>query len=203
MKKASRSLARLPSGESAGPREPAHADVVNHDPSAEFHRQEVRHRPCGGDCAITGGISMADSTAYLSAVAALVGTFVGGITSIATSWLGQQRQTREQRRAREKDELQALYKQFIIDASNLFADALEHDATEIPKLVDIYATLNRIRVLSSPQVIAEADKAFRMIIDTYARENTTFAAIRQSIDQGFPDPLRGFSEACHEDLKTY
>ena len=96
--------------------------------------------------------------AYLSAVAALVGTFVGGITSIATSWLGQQRQTKEQRRAREKDELQALYKQFIQDASKLYVDALEHNTTEIPKLVDIYATLNRMRVLSSPKVIAEADK---------------------------------------------
>src|SRR6266481_2693427 len=93
---------------------------------------------------------MADPAAYMSAFAALVGTFVGGITSIATSWLGQQRQTREQRRARDKDELQALYKQFIFDASKLYGDALEHNTTEIPKLVDIYATLNRLRVLSSP-----------------------------------------------------
>ena len=52
------------------------------------------------------GHVMAEPVAYLSAVAALVGTFVGGITSIATSWLGQQRQTKEQRRAREKEELQ-------------------------------------------------------------------------------------------------
>jgi len=44
---------------------------------------------------------MADSATYMSAVAALVGTFVGGITSIATSWLGQQRQTKEQRWARQ------------------------------------------------------------------------------------------------------
>jgi len=60
---------------------------------------------------------MAEPAAYLSAVAALVGTFVGGITSIATSWLGQQRQTKEQRREHQKDELQGLYKQFILDAS--------------------------------------------------------------------------------------
>ena len=46
-----------------------------------------------------------DSATYLSAVAALVGTFVGGITSIATSWLGQQRQTKEQRRAQAKAEM--------------------------------------------------------------------------------------------------
>jgi hypothetical protein len=73
---------------------------------------------------------------------------------------------------------------------------------EIPKLVDVYATLNRMRVLSSPKVVAEADNALRMIIDTYAKENTTFSGIRQSISHGFPDPLRAFSEACHEELKT-
>src|SRR3954464_3523049 len=113
---------------------------------------------------------MADSVAYLSALAALVGTFVGGITSIATSWLDQQHQTREQRRARQKAEVEALYKLFIQDASKLYVDALEHNTTEIPKLADIYATLNRIRVLSSPRVIAEADKALRMIFDTYNKE---------------------------------
>jgi hypothetical protein len=146
---------------------------------------------------------MADSAAYLSAVAALVGTFVGGITSIATSWLGQQRQTKEQRRAREKDEVRALYKQFILDASKLYGDALEHNSTEIPKLVDIYATINRMRVLSPPKVVAEADKALRLIIDTYAQENKTFSGIRQSISKGFPDPLRAFSQACHEELKMF
>ena len=146
---------------------------------------------------------IAESAAYLSAVAALIGTFVGGVTSIATSWLGQQRQTREQRRAHEKEELQALYKQFIQDASKLYVDALEHNTTEIPKLVDIYTTLNRMRVLSSPNVVAEADKALRAIVDTYDQENKTFSWIRQSISHGFSDPLRAFSQACHEDLKSY
>jgi hypothetical protein len=146
---------------------------------------------------------MADSAVYLSAVAALVGTFVGGITSIATSWLGQQRQTKEQRRAREKDELQGLYRQFILDASKLYVDALEHNSTEIAKLDDVYATLNRMRVLSSPKVIAAAENALRMIMDTYAKENATFSGIRQLIDHGFPDPLRAFSQACHEQLKMH
>src|ERR1700731_2468326 len=112
---------------------------------------------------------MAESVAYLSAVPALAGTFVGGITSLAPSWLGQQRQTKEQRRAREKDELQALYKQFIEDASKLYVDALEHNTTELSKLVDIYTTINRMRVLSSHKVVAAADSALRTILDTYAK----------------------------------
>src|SRR6266478_3943851 len=146
---------------------------------------------------------MADSAAYMSAFAALVGTFVGGITSIATSWLGQQRQTKEQRRARQKAEVQALYKQFILDGSKLYVDALEHNTTELSKLVDIYATLNRMRVLSSHKVVAAADSALRTILDTYAKENATFSGVRESIIHGFPDPLRAFADACHEELTTY
>jgi hypothetical protein len=146
---------------------------------------------------------MAESAAYLSAVAALVGTFVGGITSIATSWLGQQRQTKEQRRARQKAEVQALYKQFILDGSRLYVDALEHNTTELSKLVDIYSTLNRMRVLSSHKVVAAADSALRTILNTYAKENATFSGVRESIIHGFPDPLRAFADACHEELNTF
>ena len=146
---------------------------------------------------------MTDAAPYLSAAAALVGTFVGGITSVATSWLGQQRQTKEQRKAREKEALQELYKQFIDNASRLYLDALEHNTTEMSKLVDIYSTLNRMRVLSSPKVVAAADSALRVIVGVYANQNATFAGIRQSIGHGFLDPLRPFSEACHEELKEH
>jgi hypothetical protein len=146
---------------------------------------------------------MTDAAPYLSAVAALVGTFVGGITSIATSWLGQQRQTKEQRKAQDKEELQVLYKQFIHDGSRLYLDALEHNTTKLSKLVDIYATLNRMRLLSSPKVVAEADNALHLIIEAYAKENTTFSGIRQSIGHGLLDPLRPFSEACREELMAY
>jgi hypothetical protein len=41
------------------------------------------------------------------------------------------------------------------------------------------------------------------VIDIYAKEITTLSEIRQSISHGFPDPLRAFSEARHEELKTY
>ena len=146
---------------------------------------------------------MTDTAPYLSAVAALAGTFVGGITSVAASWLGQQRQTNEQRRVREKEALQTLYKQFIENASRLYLDALEHNTTEISKLVDVYSTLNRMRVLSSPKVVAAADSALRVIVGVYANENATFSGVRQSIGQGFLDPLRPFSDACHEELKNH
>jgi len=140
--------------------------------------------------------------AYISATAALVGAFVGGGTSIATSWLSQKYQTREQRIAREKDARQAVYTQFLNEASKLYVDALTHDSTELAKLVDIYATLNRIRIFSTAKVIEAADQALREIIDTYGKKDRTFAEIRQNIHTGFSDPLRQFSEECHRDLAS-
>jgi hypothetical protein len=89
---------------------------------------------------------------------------------------------------REKEALQTLYKQFIENTSRLYLDALEHNTTEIAKLVEVYSTLNRMRVLSSPKVVAAADSARRVIVWVYATENATFSRIRQSIGQGFLDP---------------
>ena len=58
-------------------------------------------------------------------------------------------------------------------------------------------------MLSSAKVIEEADKALRTIVDTYSRQNTTFSGVTHSIREGFPDPLRAFSEACHEELQMF
>jgi hypothetical protein len=145
--------------------------------------------------------------AYITALSAIVGTFVGGVTSIATSWVGQRYQIKEQRIARERVERPALYRQFILDASKLYVDALEHDKTEISELVDIYSTVNRIRVQSSKKVIDEADKALRTIIGVYSDKNKSFSDLAASVNgngkSDFPDPLRDFSQACREDLETY
>ena len=135
--------------------------------------------------------------------AALVGTFVGGITSIATSWLGQQRQTKEQRRARQKAEMQALYKLFIQDASKLYVDALEHNTTEI--------------TLAGRHLRHAQSDARIVITQGHCRGRQRAANDRrylcqeehdilrgQTIDQPrLPDTLRAFSEAYHEELKMY
>jgi DeoR/GlpR family transcriptional regulator of sugar metabolism len=99
---------------------------------------------------------MADAAPYLSAVAALAGTFSGGVTSVATSWLGQQLQTKEQRRAQEKAALQTLYKEFIESASRLYLDAwstiapkLQSSSTFIPRSISLrpitYKLCHRLR----------------------------------------------------------
>src|SRR5258707_11481379 len=103
--------------------------------------------------------------AYLTALAALAGSALGGLTSLASAWLTQHRQARAERLSQDKSRRQKLYKQFIDEASKLYADALAHDQAEVSALVSIYALISRMRVLSSSAVIERAEAVVRMIID--------------------------------------
>jgi hypothetical protein len=101
---------------------------------------------------------------------------------------------------RRRPEKQKLYKQFIDEASKLYADALVHDKSEVSALVDMYALIGRMRILSSDAVIAKAEAVARMIIDTYFSPNKTFPELRQLMDSRPMDPLREFSEVCRKEL---
>jgi hypothetical protein len=139
---------------------------------------------------------------YVPAVAALAGSAIGGLTSFASAWLNQERQDRATRLSQDKARRQKLYKQFIDEASKLYADALTHDQAEISALVSVYALIGRMRVLSSPAVVEEADTVVRTIVDAYFAPNKTFPELRKLMSSHSIDPLRAFSEQCREDLSN-
>ena len=78
--------------------------------------------------------------------------------------------------------------------------SLVSDDAEVSKFVKLYAMLNRMRVLSSPQVIETAEKVIHLIAETYFGPNLTMRDLRGRA--GEVDILRHFSDACREDLKT-
>ncbi len=139
-------------------------------------------------------------SAYVSAMAALSGSVVGGVTSLAASWLSQSAQVRANQLVQDKSRRQDLYKAFIEEASRIFAHALVNNAAEIASLVNLYAMISRMRILSSPAVVQHADALVRLIIDTYFEPNTTLRELRDAVDRNRFDPIRQFSEACREDL---
>ena len=67
------------------------------------------------------------NAAYISAFAALAGSAIGAMTSLAAAWLSQHVQFRVQQRATDLSRREELYKNFIEEASKWFADAFEHD----------------------------------------------------------------------------
>jgi hypothetical protein len=137
---------------------------------------------------------------YISAVAALSGSVIGGFTSLAASWLSQNAQARAQQSIRNREHRQGLYKAFIEEASRLYAHALETDEADITDMVKLYAFTNEMRIVSSPAVAEAADGVVRLIIETYFEPNRTLDDVRKSLASGWLDPLRGFSEACRRDL---
>jgi hypothetical protein len=139
--------------------------------------------------------------AYLSALAALAGSTIGGLTSLTASWLTQHVQFRAQLRAQDLGQREALYKGFIEEASRLYADAYEHSNGEISKLVNLYALIGRMRILSSQRVVDGAERVVGVIIETYRAPNKTFRDVVEIIDDKTMDPLRDFGEACRRELR--
>ena len=140
--------------------------------------------------------------AYVPAVAALAGSAIGGLTSLMSAWLTQQRQANAQLLAQEKAKRQKMYKQFIEEASKLFADALVHDKSEVSALVGVYALISRMRVLSNSVVVERAEAVVRLIVNTYFLPNKTFPELRDLMSGRVLDPLREFSEACRDELRS-
>jgi hypothetical protein len=139
---------------------------------------------------------------YVPALAALAGSAIGGLTSFASTWLNQARQDRASRLSQDKARQQKLYKQFIDEASKLYADALMHDEAEVSALVSVYSLIGQMRVLSRPLIIEGAEAVVRTIVDTYFSPNKTFLELRKLIGSPAMDPLRAFSEKCREDLSN-
>jgi hypothetical protein len=140
--------------------------------------------------------------ASISALAALAGSVVGGLTALATSWLTQQAQARAQEHASDRTAREALYRDFILEASRLYGDALVHDKPEVSNLVGLYAMVSRMRVRSSPPIVENAEKVARTIVETYFAPNKTLGELHEIAKSDEWDPLRGFSEACREELRA-
>jgi len=123
------------------------------------------------------------------------------MTSFASAWLTQHHQDRAKRLLKDKGSRQSLYKQFIDEASKLYADALMHDKSDISALVSVYALIDQMRILSSSAVVEKAETVVRAIVDTYFAPNKTFREFRQLVDSGTIDLLRPFTDECRAELQ--
>src|SRR5579863_2018128 len=142
--------------------------------------------------------------AYVSAMAALVGSVVGGLSFINTNWLSQRAQARAGQMAHEMELREDLYRDFIIAASKACGDALLNSEPQIAELVSLHAMISRMRIVSLPGTIACADKIMLTIIDTYFSPNQSVRELRELIKVGAGiDPLRDFSEVAREELRLF
>jgi|SRR5579862_4068753 len=140
---------------------------------------------------------------YFSAFAALAGSLVGGVTSMATSWVAQRAQLKGQQRRHDITRREELYRAFIEEAAKLYADAFAHNEADVSKLVRLYALISSMRVVSSTQIVDSADYVVRTIIETYLGPNKSMRDALEILNNDALNPLRRFSEACREELRRY
>ena len=87
------------------------------------------------------------NAAYISALAALFGSVIGGFTSLATTWLTQRGQAKLQQRIEDKTKRETLFARFIDASSLLYADAFTHESTDLAKIAELYAMISRMRLV--------------------------------------------------------
>lgn len=142
-----------------------------------------------------------DST-IVSALAAVLGSLVGGASTVATTWVVQQTQSRRKLVRNEKKHREELYGEFITECCKRSIDSFERGLEEPEILLKTYELVNRIRLCASEAVLVEAQRLVDSIVHQYLESNLSPQETRELLRKGqFVDPLRPFAEACRSELK--
>jgi hypothetical protein len=139
-------------------------------------------------------------TPIITALAAAGGSAVGAAASVITTWINQRIQTARELTQTRLRQREALYGEFITEASRLAVDAVSHPLEDPEKLVILYGIIGRIRLVSSEEVLAESEKCGRRIVELYASPNIAIEQLSGSFDFDQLDPLKAFSSACRKEL---
>jgi hypothetical protein len=139
--------------------------------------------------------------AYSSAFFGLLGATIGGLTSVATAWMTQLAARRDINRQAEQSKREALYGDFIAEASRLYGDALSHEKDDVTSLVQLYAIVAKMRLFTSRKIVVAAEDVMRAITETYlAPDRRTLRELHAFAQGGGMDFLLAFGEACRKDL---
>ena len=137
--------------------------------------------------------------AIITGATAVVGTLMGGMTSFATSYLTQGRQTRTDRVLRELDRREDVYARFIELSSELALDALENPLDDPKKLIGLSAVVGRIRLASSPRVLQAAEAVVDFLLKTYEQPSQDPHEMVRHAPREFMAPLTSFTAACRDE----
>src|SRR5271166_6621309 len=109
--------------------------------------------------------------AYLSALSALAGSVVGGLTTGLSTWISQSVSAKASLLSSHLARREELFRDFIVSASRVYGEALTSSEPKIPELIDLYALLSRMRVLSQPETVAAAEKVMNLVVESFQEPN--------------------------------
>jgi hypothetical protein len=145
-------------------------------------------------------------TSVVTALAALGGSLVGGLTTFASTWINQRYQGSRERTANEIAKREILYGEFINEATRVGMEAVEHDMDSVTSLTSLFAVLNRIRLTASTDVLEAAEGVVAQVAGLYMGENKSPRELYEQMQRGDGsqmDPLKKFGEACRRELQAW
>jgi hypothetical protein len=141
--------------------------------------------------------------AILTAASALMGAFMGGGASLGAALYTERCQRRLQRATREVTKREAVYADFIMNASKSVLKAHLSDEMKLDNEQQaLIGIADRMRLFAPATVIEQAERVMRQLIEIYLQpgidiRNLAAAELAQS---RLPDFLLPFSLACRADL---
>ena len=140
----------------------------------------------------------------VSAMAAVLGSLVGGAATFATAWVTQRTLSKRELIAGEIRTRETLYGEFISACSKLVVDSFERTLDKPETLLPAYELLNRIRLCASDAVLIQGEQVLQRITEQYFSPNLSVDEIRALVRSGKADadPLRSFGEACRLEIKS-
>ena len=143
-----------------------------------------------------------DPTA-LSPVSALAGALMGGGASLVAAIYTQRFQNRLQRIAAEVSKREAVYADFVMNASHLLLSAhIRDDIALGGEEQHLVGLINRMRLFAPKEVLDSAEAVLRGIVNVMLRPRVELRqlAIEALTEGSRPDPVQPFSLVCREDL---
>ena len=137
----------------------------------------------------------------VTALAAIAGSLVGALGSAVGTWITARHQDRRDLLGKQIARREALYSDFIGESARLLVDAMQHSASDLQRMLPVYALVSRIRLSSSEAVLQEAEQIIKTIVSTYPQPNLTAEQIESQAVSGH-DPLRQFSDICRTELDS-
>jgi hypothetical protein len=141
-------------------------------------------------------------SAYISALAALAGSSIGGLATFATTWLNQSYQNKIQRHSNERARREKLFGDFMHEAALAYSDAMVNKLENSTGLVNLYSLKSRMSLFSGEDVLQEAEKVLQVIIDRYYVDEIKYSNMNPSTVKEF-DILRDFTRACKKEITRF
>ena len=141
--------------------------------------------------------------ALISAVAALTGSAVGGLTPLISNYLIQRGLTERELLARELTERQNMYSEFIRFGTAVYVKAITNEPQNesFDDLVALYTLVGRIRLYASALVFKAAEDFAALVTEKYGNAAIPIEVLRSAAVKSRVDPLSAFSIASRKELE--